>query len=188
MRRFLLLLLTATLARAEGTSTTHIWSPVRAIAGKSTAWPGTDVMRCVAWVPDVGITNATQIGWFVTGGLGGGGLCSFTIYDASGTTLIATTGASDCSATGVNSSGVSAFSLTAGIKYQVCTCANTNGGSYLGTNSISGGLTTLQNQLSVPIGATAATGCTNGVAPSSTGVLSAAAVNAPILIISTSTP
>lgn len=187
-RALLLLLLVATTVAGEGTSTTYEWLPARPTGGATTAWPTANVLRCTAMTPQLSISNATQMAWFVSGGLGGGGLCSFTIYSADGSTQIVTSGAVDCSATGsVAVTGLSAFALTAGTKVQVCTCANANGGSYLSASSATAIITTMQNALATPIGTQAANACTAGAAPSTTGALSPSAVNVPVLIVSVST-
>ena len=184
-KTLLALLLAVAIARADGTSTTMEWLPTRPTTGGSTSYPSTDTLRCAEVVPELSIT-AVDMAWYMTGGLGGGGLCSFTIYQPDGSAIIRTSGAVDCSASGnVLVTGLSPFTLTAGSKVLVCTCANTNGGSYLSATSASAAITTLQNALSVPIGTTAGNPCSAAVPPSSTGSLTPAAVNVPVLLVAT---
>lgn len=183
-RLVLLVLFSAGLAAAEGTSTTVVWLPIRALQGSASSWPGTNAIRCVGIVAELGITNATRMGWYITGGLGGGGKCAFGIYNADGSSIIATSSNVDCSATGkIEVTGISPFTLVAGTKYQVCTCANTNGGNYLAASSVTSELTNLENALSVPIGSATTSTCLDAVMPSSLNALTVAAVNAPILLI-----
>ena len=188
MRRLglLALLLVAFAGRvgAEGTSTTVVWLPIRPLQGAASSWAGANAIRCVAVVAELGITNATRMGWYVTGGLGGGGKCSFAIYNADASSLIQTSGNVDCSTTGkVEATGLSAFSIVAGTKYQVCTCANSSGGNYLAASSVSSEITSLENALSVPIGSMTTSTCTDGAMPSSLNALTAAAANVPILLL-----
>ena len=184
MRPLALLLLLCSLAHAEGTSTTVVWLPIRPLQGAASSWAGPDVIRCVGIVPELGITNATRMGWYVTGGLGAGGKCAFAIYNADGSSLIRTSGNVSCASTApVEVTGLSPFSLVAGTKYQVCTCSNTSGGNYLAASSVTSELTNLQNALSVPIGSMTSSTCTDAAMPGSINPLGAAAVNAPVLLI-----
>lgn len=184
MKIVLLLLVLASSVQAQTTSF-HIWSPTRVLGASTSTWAGTDKLQCTSWIPEIGITNATQIWWFVTAGLGGGGTCTMAIYNATGSTLLGSINAADCSATGIVGGTAAAFSLTAGTKYQVCTCENTNGGTFLATN---GNTTTLANALSTTIGSTATNNCLSGIPPTTTGTLNPQIINAPIVLIGTGTP
>ncbi len=141
-------------------------------------------------MPEQGIDNATAIAFQVTGGLGGGSFCSVTIYTDDGTSTVATTGALSCATSGPKAAtGLSAFTLTEGTKYQVCICASATGGSYLTGLPAGTVLADLENVFAgVPLGSIAANTCTAGAAPASTGALSQGGVNPPIVLIETSTP
>ncbi len=185
----LALVLIASSADAQSASTTRLWFPGPPTGGGIAALPGANVLRCAAWVPPEGITNATSITWYLTGGLGGGGLCSVTIYNADGSAQIRTSGAQNCSTTGVvSAAGLSAFSLTAGTKVQLCICGNAAGGSYVGAQpGDSTSIEVLQNVVS-PQMTSAANPCIAGVAPVSTGARSGTTGGFPIGLLATDTP
>jgi hypothetical protein len=75
-------------------------------------------MRCTAFVPSIGITNATEMAFYTVAGTASAvGVC---IYDASGNP-VATTGALTCGAnTLCTKTGMTAFTLNAGFKYYLC--------------------------------------------------------------------
>ena len=191
MKAFALIFL-ATIAWAEPASTTHLWAPVYPTWGVTTSYPTANVMRCVEWIPEVGITNATAIVFNVSSALGATGLCAAAIYTGDGTMLKASTLAQDCSGGGVvGNTSLTAFSLDEGTKYLICTCANVAAGGYLSTDITGNGINhlgDLMNSITPTIGLQAATACTAAVPPSSTGALSAVQTGGIYLLISTTTP
>lgn len=189
MKKFLLAFL-LWVATAHAQSTTRMYLPTYPDTGTNTSFGGGNVLVCFGETPTQGITNATQIGFFLTGGLGGGGLCSITLYNADGTTQLGTTGAVNCAASGGKTVGsITPFSVTKGTKIQLCTCASVGGGTYLGADpGASSGVQLLQNLSSVPTATTAANACTAGVPPATTGVLTLTTANAIFAVLATNAP
>jgi len=175
---------------ADGTSTTHVWFPSRPLTAVGAAATTFGEQQCHAWVPDLGITGGTTVAWYITTGFGVGKKCTVTVYTANGSAQIVTTGPQDCSTSGtVVVTGLGPFAWTAGTKLWVCLCG-TAGGSVLTTNTgPSLLLRDFRNALSVPLDAASANDCTAGVAPASTGALTAASARLPFYVLfATGTP
>jgi hypothetical protein len=193
MRLLLLLVLLAAPARAQ-VSTTENWIPSRPDGASTQTWLGTTLV-CFAWPANFTGTGYTQIAFFITTGLGATNTCSWSIYTAesAGGNLVATTGALDCSASGVKiGTGITPFAINKGVKYQICTCASALGGgsAYLSQSSGAGGaIFAFQSALTNPIAYGANNGCTGSTPPATTGGL-AGGGNAmgPILLLATGTP
>jgi hypothetical protein len=194
MRRWLLLLLLLLVAvpvRAQ--STTEGWIPSRPDTAAPQGWLGTNLV-CFAWPANFTMTGATQIAFFITTGMGAAQTCSWSIYTAEsvGGNLLATTGALDCSTSGVKlGTGITPFAINKGTKYQVCTCATATGGAaYMAQSNGFGGSTfDFQAALSNPIAYGANNACTGSTPPATTGGLAGGgSAMGPILLVATNTP
>jgi hypothetical protein len=193
MTRRTLLLWLALTASAWAQSTTHLWSPSSGVHPDfygSSSFNTANVLNCFAWTPTEGLTNATTMSFFLTGGAGGSTACSFAIYNADGSTRLGTTGSVNCGAGGAKVvTGITPFTLVQGTKYQVCNCVAVSGGTYAAAAAgPSTGIELLQNALSVKLANSAANACTSGVAPATTGALSAVVSDAPIVLFATASP
>jgi len=185
MRRLGLLLILC-LARVVGAvdSPTGILSPTTSTPATASAanFPAADVLFCVDWVPMMGITNATELAWKVTGGSTTSGVA---VYAVGGTIELAegtTTG------TGLQTvTGLTPFSLTAGGLYRTCHCS-TSGSTFAGASiQLATGLANdpvqlIFNSFGNHIG-TAANPCVGGDPPATTGALTPANGQAIILYI-----
>lgn len=152
------------------------------------AFAGTDdVMQCVDWIEKVGIDDATSIEIEVSGAAGTSS--SLTIYSSGGAAVIATTGVQNWSSTGVKTiTGLTAFDLVAGTQYRMCWCRDGTGGTLRSaTNATLTVIGGWHNALATHMG-TAANTCTTGSAPSSTGSLSSANSQIPLVTVATNTP
>jgi hypothetical protein len=185
---------TTVTTQPPGPSETFIWAPDIPFQAVSEAGFGSiDEMKCDAWVPDTGITNATQVtfGWLnSTSGV----QCGVAIYSADGSSRLFSTGGLDCSTGSPRSVTGSAFSLVAGTKYLLCRCSNTTNLPTFIVTSGAGGSGTALSQIAntlAPAGAfTAANSCTAGSPPSTTGGSNGSDnhVGAVQLLIATTTP
>jgi hypothetical protein len=169
--RTLLLLLLFLAAPARAQTTTHMLLPsYGAVSGQTR--PGTaNQIVCATYVAPFSMTNATKLAQGITGG---SSTCGAAIYpdSDSGTALASISGS--CASQGVfSATGLTAFSLSAGVAYRVCTCATATSGSYAAIidNNTAGGRTAdMLNTFGSRIG-TAANNCSAGVPPSTTGVI-----------------
>ncbi len=188
MMKTLLLLVTVLLAPAwAGPSTRFIWLPNRLLDATASAVPYGS-MRCGGYVPAEGITGATQIAWYTTGAATGA-FCGIAIYDAPGTTRIATTGGVNCDGTGAKiATGISSFDLVEGVKYNICTCGNTaaNGVGFLSWTSATDDIA---RSYSGKVWRFAANNCdSSGNPPTMTGSLTDSSLAPPAILIGTNTP
>ncbi len=129
-------------------------------------------MRCSDFVARRGISAATKMVVEVTTALDTGS--SVHLYNADGSTLLATTGPQNWSSTGFKAvSGITAFNVAPATSYRLCWCATSStGGAFRGSvNVASSTVRSWQEAIAVHQGL-AANGCTSGVAPSTTGSLS----------------
>jgi hypothetical protein len=187
MRRILLTLalvggLVATGWAAQ--STTFILTPIagRPQATGTEAVGTANVLRCVDFVPPVGITDATTM-FFRTGTGSGSGTMGLAYYTADGSTQIReATAAYTTSNENITASGLSAFTLTAGTTYRQCHCSSSGSGSYIDV------------PISEPVGAafanavgahwgTAANACSSGDPPATTGTITPDDGIGPMLIL-----
>jgi hypothetical protein len=179
---------TATTTTGPPLSVTFLWYPGYMQAANVEAWTPNE-LRCNAWVPTIGIDNATSISFRTSAG----GNCGVAIYNADGSSRITTTGAQACN--GNMSITSSAFDLAAGTLYQVCSCSDGTNGYVTAHEGTSGNLRGLQNAFTLFHQSTIATStCTGGAPPLTTGALAMDTANSngghnPImLLLGTNTP
>ncbi len=180
-----LMLLALLLARSVSAMAMQVYEPLGHMAANVTttpfgdASPADDELVCFDFIETVGITNATK--WVVEITGGAGTAASMTLYSAGGASIIRSTGAQDWSTTGIKTvAGLSTFSTTFGTEYRACYCRDGTGGSLRSATSVTTTVVSgFHNALTTHMG-TAANACTNGVAPSSTGALTAGSFNFPL--------
>lgn len=149
-----------------------------------------DELRCNAYVPQIGIANATTISWEVVNTGAGPPDCGIAIYTADGSSRVVTTGGTSC-ATGDHTVPSTSFTLDAGTMYQVCICS-AGATDYTTASGGSGsGLTKIQNVFSAtPMNTIATNTCSSGSPPLTTGTLNVdSAGHGPIvLLLGTNSP
>lgn len=93
------------------------------LATQTAALPVANAMHCVSFIPSYSIVDATKLGARITT-FGTAAACAICVYNAAGTTLIAS-GSQACTAVGDWSATLlTAFSLSAGTKYNLCWSSN----------------------------------------------------------------
>lgn len=190
MKAFVLLVLLVSSVAQAGPTTRFMWLPNRLLDAETP--PGGVAMgnmRCGGYVPAEGITGATQIAFYVTTAGASGALCGAAIYDAPGTTQIATTGGVNCEGVGAKLvSGLTSFDLGQGVKYNICVCGNAAAATarYLSwTNEVSD----IARSYSGKVWRFAANNCdSSGNPPSMTGSLTDSSLPPPMMLIGTNSP
>ena len=189
-RWWLLLFLFLVRPTWAGNSTTFIWlhdRPMDASTGNTNMVGGANVL-CASFVPAIGITNATSMSWDITSAAIPGAKCSFSIYNDDGSIQIATSGGIACDSTGVKTAtGITAFTLAAGQKYQLCGCGSTGADpQVLGYKTLG-----IFNQLANPLHLKGSNGCNavTGAAPATIGTItSQTPLTMPIVLVGTNSP
>lgn len=156
--------------------------------GEQTAASTVLGLHCGRFVMPTTILNATKLAANVTVGYGAGGIINAMIFpDIDAAAPLAATGPLDATAAGVKvATGLPAFSLTAGLTYRACLCAETNTGGYAAPKwVVTTGFGALQNAFVASVGF-ASNSCGGGaLAPGSTGpILADAARLPPLLMVS----
>lgn len=144
---------------------------------------GADTMKCLRFVAPYTVYNATKI---AVGIITTGANCGAALYNSSGSTRIATTGALSCTPAGPLSSGtLSAFDVLAGTAYLACICASTASGSFAGVGAVTAGHSSdLLNAYVANVG-DAAINCSSGAPATTTGTLTATDTEqGPLMLIS----
>lgn len=184
---------TATLSTGGGgggSTTAFLTIPAGASAAtlSSAGVPANNNTRCAAFVPQLSINNATKIGFGIAAV--GTGAVGMAIYDAAGTTRIATTGGVTNGALTANSpvvvSGITAFSLTSGTKYLLCWTASTTDTTFATVGTANGNGRFVRWITSQNMG-TASNNGSGGSPPTTTGGLTADNTNdgpVPVVVIS----
>ena len=158
-------------------SPTGIWFPTTTIPsarGNGDSFPGTaNKLRCLDFVPVMGITNATKISYITVGTWNA--TVGFALYALGGTSQLMSTSTAVAAPATTMVTGITPFSLSAGSIYRGCWCASTNSASYQGADTVGGVATAgsvipILNSFSIH-GPLATNTCTAGVPPLTTGAL-----------------
>lgn len=186
MKTLLFLIVLSGLAYA-GPSTTFLWSPAPPLSGTNQGFISNGAgVSCASFIPAETIT-ATSLTFYITVAGDSGDLCTLGIYSANGASLLASTGPQACDSLGVKQvTGLTPFTLTAGVKYQKCGCVTKANAQALAIRALY--RDRLRNTLSVPLVFNAANSCTAGSMPATLGSFSGADGFEPFVLIGTGTP
>lgn len=173
-RLLAIILLTATLAEAQPTTTQVVLPSYVGTLAAGTMAGTIDQLRCVRYVMPFSITGATKLTWGV---IGTGGTCGFGLYPDSGGGSQLLGGSASCTSAGAKVTTMSSQNLTAGTIYRLCWCSSSTATTMEAITDSATASMQLVNVLDTPsIGGvpgvgTAGSSCTSGAPPNSTGSL-----------------
>jgi hypothetical protein len=149
-------------------SPTGLWLPSAVVPANPTAYTWSTAVRCFDFVLPMGIASATKMNWGESGSFSI--TCDVGIYDAAGTTKLASAGGVTCtnSTNPTTVTGLSSFSLVAGTTYRLCWCGSGSSGSYRALAAATGARVDsaeISSAFTVRQG-TASESCSSGVLPS----------------------
>ena len=145
-------------------------------------------LRCWVLPSPHTVVNATQLSFGVVTAVGGS-TCSIGLYtdsdSTSGTLLLGSASAEDCSTAGAKNSVAAAVTITAGTAYRLCMCSSsaTSQAKSVGIDASSGERVTDMLNSGVNRSGVYAQACSSGTLPSGTGAQTSQATFAPPLVV-----